>query len=87
MQKIYAPFNQEQIKSLNEFQQSGYWHEFTCGNCRSTLEATETGWICKTEDCGYTQDWCHDFMQDGSWQKQKELIDSLKLFKREYGYQ
>ena len=29
MERIDAPFNQEQIKNLNNYQQKGYFHPFT----------------------------------------------------------
>lgn len=59
-------FTEEQVKNINEFQKSGVMHPFTCGNCGATLVATNDGLICPTEGCGYTQDWCHGFMADGS---------------------
>jgi hypothetical protein len=73
---IRAPWNDDQIDSLNSFQRAGVMHEFTCGNSRGmnpTLEhsqrfplvATKDGWICPY--CDYTQDWAHDFMADWSW--------------------
>ena len=74
---MQAPFNEEQIKSINEFQQSGAFHPFTCGSGRRTdadhtdgeglLVATADGMICPF--CDYRQDWVHDFMADGSWKK------------------
>jgi hypothetical protein len=63
---IKAPFNQEQVDNINEFQTSGMVHEFTCV-CRKALVATEKGMVCPA--CGRTQDWVHDFMADGSLKK------------------
>lgn len=60
---ITAPFTEEQVKNLNEFQNLGFIHEFTCGNDHSgnrVLVATKDGWICPT--CTYTQDWAHKGM-------------------------
>ncbi len=61
--QIYAPFTSEQVKGLNEYQVSGAFHEFTCGNPKhpkhgrktklKILVAHETGWICP--GCGYRQ--------------------------------
>lgn len=54
--KIHAPFTPEQVKALNEYQQSGYVHPFTCcsyQDCdrgarpdQGILIAKEEGWIC-----------------------------------------
>ena len=66
---VKALFTDEQIKSMNEFQQAGVMHPFTCGKCSNDLVATKEGWICPTEGCDYTQNWCHSFMSDGSWKK------------------
>jgi hypothetical protein len=75
--KIRAPFSPIQIKSLNEFQRCDSFHPFTCGNngCSKILTATVDGWVC---DCGYTQDWAHDFMADYSWETRKQHY--MKLF-------
>jgi hypothetical protein len=57
--QIFAPFTDEQVKGLNEYQKSGVFHEFTCGNDKhpfgkeNTLIATKNGWIC--HNCDYTQ--------------------------------
>jgi len=62
---IKAPFTDEQVQNLNEYQKLGIMHEFTCGNDHKgerTLIATNNGWICPT--CDYKQDWCHAFMID-----------------------
>lgn len=73
---VTAPFTADQVASLNGFQRSGCWHDFTCGadNCRETLVATESGWICPASACTYTQDWAWPFMADWSWRAQQELI-------------
>lgn len=78
-----APWTDEQVKNLNEFQTEGYMHPFTCGgkkdgkDCRSVLVATKDGWICP-DGCGYTQNWAHSFMLDGSYMKsQKETFKNL----------
>jgi hypothetical protein len=66
MKNITAPFTQEQIVYLNQFQVAGVMHPFTCrDHIEVSLVATESGWICPTE-CDYTQNWAHDFMADGS---------------------
>ena len=76
MNKIQAPFSDEQIKNLNKFQDLGQMHPFTCGGNRTDdahkkyaeihggdygqLIATKEGWICPV--CDYKQNWAHDFM-------------------------
>lgn len=71
--KVVAPFTVEQVNSLNDFQRSGRFHPFTCAigprslhsDGDGVLVAVRAGWMCP--DDGYTQDWAHRFMADGSW--------------------
>lgn len=65
----FAPFTPEEVVNLNEYQETGCFHPFTCGtdSCRATLVATEAGWTCPA--CEYTQGWAHGFMSDGSWRE------------------
>jgi len=69
MARIFAPFSEEQVKALKNWQEKGF-HPFTCcsfEDCKRSEQKNEgelipysEGWICP---CGkYTQDWCHDFM-------------------------
>lgn len=62
--QIRAPFTDDQVAALNAFQDSGVFHPFTCGNCRTDLIATKDGWKCPDHDCDYKQDWAHAFMAD-----------------------
>lgn len=81
-----APFTPAEVTSLNQFQSSGVMHEFTCGSGEriapshdaqgGALIATLNGWICPY--CDYTQDWCHEWMADGSWRKLKDNWCKLK---------
>lgn len=66
---IRAPFTDEQVASINGFQKCDHVHPFTCGGekCRADLVATNDGLIC--EFCDYKQNWVHEFMADGSWNK------------------
>lgn len=75
LERMNAPFNDDQVHKLNEFQKTGFFHPFTCcggdidenPDCErqnqkgeGTLIATKDGWICP---CGkYTQNWAHTFM-------------------------
>lgn len=75
MAQVSAPFSEDQVLSLNEFQQSNFVHPFTCGSGHRTDEAhgeergrllaTTAGWVCPP--CGYTQDWAHDWMANWDW--------------------
>jgi hypothetical protein len=77
LDKIHAPFSQEAVQTLNEYQtdtgKARQLHPFTCaesgdgnhgeeGGDRGTLIATVDGWVCPF--CAYTQDWAHGFMAD-----------------------
>jgi len=66
MESINAPFTDEQVAALNDFQKSGLFHPFTCGGEHKRhvdLVATNDGWVCP-DGCGYTQDWAHAMMAD-----------------------
>lgn len=70
MSMMYAPFTADQIQSINEYQESGNFHPFTCGNSSNhpVLVATQDGMKCPK--CHFCQKWVHEWMSDGSW-KQK----------------
>lgn len=80
-----STFTPEQVISLNEYQQAGVFHPFTCGSGNRTdehhldgegiLVATEDGWRCPY--CDYTQNWAHDWMKDGSWRKLDHAISGV----------
>jgi hypothetical protein len=58
-----APWTPAQVSKLNQYQQAGRYHEFTCPEPHPEgrhLVATTRGWICP--HCDYTQDWAHAFM-------------------------
>lgn len=61
---IKAPFNDNQVISLNAYQALTCGHPFTC-NCGNLLRATDKGWICTLDD--YKQDWAYEHMADWSW--------------------
>lgn len=67
---IQAPFTDEQVTALQNYQDAGYLHPFTCmghEGCKrpeqyngGKLIPTSEGWVCA---CGsYTQNWAHSFM-------------------------
>lgn len=72
MNEIKSPFTQEQVDKLNNYQQSGKFHPYTCSKSFDECEvnktprdhskdgiliATTSGWVCP---CGkYRQDWAH----------------------------
>jgi ribosomal protein S27AE len=63
--KTRAPWTPEQVAALNDFQQRGEFHPFTCptrydNGTHVVLVAHEDGWHCPA--CDYRQDWAHDFM-------------------------
>ncbi len=64
MEKIYAPFEEKIVKALNEWQQMGLVHPYTCNTKEKHSEgqdnkliATKQGWGCPS--CNYTQNWAH----------------------------
>jgi len=69
-----ATFTEEQVRNLNNWQDSNVVHPFKCKNWGDgqhrgdgALQATAAGWVCV--DCDYTQGWAHAFMADGSGMK------------------
>jgi len=59
---ITAPWTSEQVQALNDYQERGDMHPYTCGALHASgrspvLDATHAGWICPDPDCGYVQDW------------------------------
>lgn len=57
---VRAPFTPEQVACLTEYQNSAYYHPFTCPAGHGRLAVTVDGWICG--GCDYEQDWCWEFM-------------------------
>jgi hypothetical protein len=67
--KKLAPWTDDEVEALRNWQDNDRVHPFTCPRCPSTLQdgfsandlyPTNQGWRCRT--CDYTQDWAHDFM-------------------------
>jgi rubrerythrin len=58
---IRAPWTSEEVDSLNNFQQYGNIHPFTCRTCGYTLRAYQDGWWC-TNCNKRRQLWAHWFM-------------------------
>lgn len=69
MSEAQAPFTDEQIKSLNDYQVSGVFHPFTCGidSVHALLVAGRDGWSCP--DCEYKQTWAHVWMANDMWRR------------------
>lgn len=63
---IRQPFDEEQIKNINEYQNCGAFHPLTCycGN-HILLEPKRDGLWCPR--CGRFQNWIHKWIADGSW--------------------
>lgn len=62
---IVAPWTTEQVSALNDFQDSGVMHPFTCPRPHTAsmeLVATPDGWVCPFLSCDYTQNWAHAAM-------------------------
>ncbi len=62
----------DEVKSLNEYQQHGYGHPFTCGRKSHTLVARNNGWYCpecEKEGFSYTQGWAWEWMMNWEWKK------------------
>jgi hypothetical protein len=68
MSRYTAPFTAEEVAALAAWQACGWVHPFTCaqshGDPSRPLTPRRDGWVCLI--CGYTQNWCHDFMLNGA---------------------
>ena len=76
--KILAPFTDDQVASLNAYQESEYVHPYTCGAdfCHDRdvigedfpLAADRAGLHCiGGSGCDYRQEWAHAWTADWSW--------------------
>lgn len=86
--KIEAPWTDDQVSVLNQFQSGRLFHPFTCGGDRTDaahrayqaehggdfgqLVADKDGWHCPV--CDYRQNWAHGFMAD------RDVIGHLPVF-------
>lgn len=75
---MQAPWDDDQVMSLNAYQACQWHHPFTCGQrepdgTAHVLVAGREGWSCPRCDAGvkqYRQTWCHDWMADWSWNRE-----------------
>jgi hypothetical protein len=71
-------FTEDQVASINAYQNCGMWHPFTCRCGSGALIATVDGLVC-SKACGYTQDWVHGFMADWTWKEQLDLLHQMLM--------
>jgi hypothetical protein len=76
--KRIAPFVDTEIASLNSYQNSNYFHPYTCGKCNSVLVAFNSGWHCLSDKCGYRQDWAHVWTLDWTWNQIKSDLERME---------
>ena len=80
--KVLAPLTDDQIASLNAYQESEYVHPYTCGSqsCPGRdligdlpMAADRAGLHCIGGACGhaYTQTWAHAWTADWSWRQRE----------------
>jgi hypothetical protein len=58
--RIVAPFTDNQVLQLNQWQHDDRVRPFTCPSEGSVLIAACKGWIC--DQCSYTQNWAYSHM-------------------------
>jgi hypothetical protein len=84
MEKVYAPWTQDQIDSLNKYQESRAFHPFTGRNDlapdgeEDILIATTGGWNSQY-DPSYQQDWAWETMTNWEWKKLFNFLDDKNL--------
>lgn len=67
-----APWTNEEVGSLAEYQRTTRFHPYTCGNDsrHPHLVPTRAGWVC--DACDYTQTWAHRHGRPASPRKEHE---------------
>jgi len=77
---VCVPWSDEQVESLNHYQECGWLHPFTQDGV--TLVATNSGWV--TEKLGpVVQDWAYDFMVNGQWKSICKVRNEVLMIKAE----
>lgn len=68
MERSDAPWTNDEVASLNGYQQAGYMHPFTYGDGDEQVDliATNEGWVAKKGGT-VVQTWAHKFMTNWSW--------------------
>lgn len=70
MERVEAPWTQEQVDSLNGYQQAGCFHPFTgerkANGDQVDLIATPEGWV-EVAGGPVVQTWAYRAMTDGAW--------------------
>lgn len=74
--RVKAPFTDEQVRSLNDYQTNSIFHAFTCGSGsdHGPLLARPDGMVCQGAGCSYRQEWVNRFMADHSWRVSQEDV-------------
>ena len=68
LEQSNAPWTNDEVDSLNEYQKAGYVHPFTYGDIEEKVDliATNEGWVVKPGG-PIVQTWAHKFMTNWSW--------------------
>lgn len=82
MNTLNAPFSVQDVEILNNYQNSGMVHPFTCGKRDDhvgddVLIATTNGWVCPHPGCDYTQNWAWSFMADPRTLEERNWLKRL----------
>ncbi len=79
----YAPWTDQEVTSLNDFQDSGVWHPFTGpdheGKGRIQLIATQNGWVEK-EGGEIVQNWAHIWMTNDAWRERYKALNGGRKY-------
>lgn len=76
---VNAPWTDDQVESLNQYQLAGWLHPFTnhwrvaLSNPKVDLIATTDGWV-ETPGGEVVQNWAHRYMADWSWKGMKPSL-------------
>lgn len=78
MSIIKAPWSDEQVTSLNAYQNCNEWHPFTGtrkpNGDETPLIATPSGWV-EEENGPIIQDWAHSWMTNWEWRTMAKPIE------------
>ena len=71
MSVIKFPLDTDQLRSLEQYQESESWHPLTCTKSHILIPTHRGFWCSECPD--YFQDWCLDWMIDWSWVDYNEI--------------
>lgn len=80
-EKIYPPWTQQQVDTLNLWQVYSGFHPYTCARGHGeprALVATMSGWVCEHVGCHHRQHWAHAWTASSDWVFNRDHTSHLR---------